>query len=107
MRLDTSYCDLGVQGAQKGSKVGSGASGVHFGENFIKQKLQGTPKLVGVGHLRQPKSRSGRTWAQCDSLEGQCLAIPTYFWYHTRLKNFNTIFNTYFESSRATPGNPS
>ena len=41
------------------------------------------------------------------ALEGQCLAIPTYFWYHTRLKNFNTICNTYFESSLATPGNPS
>ena len=31
------------------------AQTVHFCENFIKQKLQGTPKLVGVGHLRQPQ----------------------------------------------------
>ena len=29
----------------------SGASAVHFGGNFIKQKLLGTPNLVGVGHL--------------------------------------------------------
>ena len=37
-------CIKGVQGA-------SGASTMHIGENFIKQKLQGTPDLVGVGHL--------------------------------------------------------
>ena len=24
---------------------------VHFGENFKKQKLQGTPDLVGAGHF--------------------------------------------------------
>ena len=24
---------------------------MHFGKNFIKQKLQGTPDLVGGGHL--------------------------------------------------------
>ena len=28
-----------------------GASAVHVGENFIKQKLPGTPNLVGAGHL--------------------------------------------------------
>ena len=33
-------CIKGVQGV-------SGASAVHFGKNFIKQKLQGTPDLVG------------------------------------------------------------
>ena len=63
MRLDTPYLDPGVKGAQ----CGSGSSAVHFGKNFIKQKLQGTPNLVGVGHLLDPKSRSGRTWAQCPS----------------------------------------
>ena len=41
----------GVQGAQ----WGSGASWVHFGKNSIKQKLLGTPNLVGVGHLIGPQ----------------------------------------------------
>ena len=40
-------CIKGVQGV-------SGASAVHFGKNFIKQKLQGAPDLVGVGHLFGP-----------------------------------------------------
>ena len=31
------------------------ASAMHFGENFIKQKLQGTPYLVGTGHLFGPQ----------------------------------------------------
>ena len=39
-------------------------------------------------------------------LEGQCLAIPKYFSYHTKPYNY-LLFKTYFESSRATPGNPS
>ena len=43
----------------------SGATAVHFGKNFIKQKLQGTPDLVGVGHFLGPKSGSGKTWAPC------------------------------------------
>ena len=43
----------------------SGVSTVRFGENFIKQKLQGTPDLVGAGHFLGPKSGSGRTWAPC------------------------------------------
>ena len=38
----------GVQGPQKGAQWSFWASGVHFGENFIKQKLQGTPNVVGV-----------------------------------------------------------
>ena len=38
-------------GCIKGVRGASGASTVHFGENFIKQKLLGTPDLVGVGHL--------------------------------------------------------
>ena len=28
---------------------------MHFGENFKKQKLQGTPNLVGAGHLIGPQ----------------------------------------------------
>ena len=28
---------------------------MHFGENFIKQKLQGTPILVGAGQFWTPK----------------------------------------------------
>ena len=43
-------CVKGVQGA-------SGASTVRFGENFIKQKLQGTPNLVKAGHLFGPQIR--------------------------------------------------
>ena len=43
-------CVKGIQGA-------SGASTVHFGENFIKQKLQGAPDLVGAGHLFGPQIR--------------------------------------------------
>ena len=35
------------------------------------------------------------------------LAIPTYFTHQTKPFNLKTIFNTYFESSRATPGNHS
>ena len=38
----------------KGVQGVSGASAVHFGKNFIKQKLQGAPDLVGVGHLFGP-----------------------------------------------------
>ena len=33
----------------------SGALTVHFGENFIKQKLQGTPNLMRAGQLFWPK----------------------------------------------------
>ena len=36
-----------------------------FWQNFIKQKLQGAPDLVGVSHLFGPNSGSGRTWAPC------------------------------------------
>ena len=43
---------LGSREAQKWAEWGLGASAVHFGENFINQKLLGTPNLVGVGHLR-------------------------------------------------------
>ena len=42
-------------GAQKGVQSASGSSGMHFGENFIKQKLQGVPKLVGASHLLGPQ----------------------------------------------------
>ena len=38
-------------GCVKGVWGASGASTVHFGENFIKQKLQDTPNLVWAGHL--------------------------------------------------------
>ena len=39
-------------------------------------------------------------------LEGQCLAILTYFSHHTKPHHFNTIFKTSFESSRETPSHP-
>ena len=54
--LDTLYPDPGVQEAQKGAWWGSGASAMHIGGHFIKQKLQGPLNLVGVGHLLDPKS---------------------------------------------------
>ena len=55
MRLDLPYLDPGVQGVQKGPWWGSGASVVHFGGKFIRQKLLGTPNLVGVSHLIGPQ----------------------------------------------------
>ena len=54
-------------GVRKGGTGCSGASTVRFGENFIKQKLQGTPDLVGRVTFLGPKSGSGRTWAPCPS----------------------------------------
>ena len=54
VKLDTLYPDPVVQVAQKGAQWGSGASAMHFGGYFIKQKLLGTPNLVGVGHLIGP-----------------------------------------------------
>ena len=42
-------------GCVKGVLGASGASTVHFGKNFIIQKLQGAPNLVGVGHLFGPQ----------------------------------------------------
>ena len=39
----------------KGGLGASGASAVHFGENFIKQNLQGAPDLVRAGHLFGPQ----------------------------------------------------
>ena len=53
-------CIKGVWGA-------SVASTMCFVKNFIKQKFQGTPDLVGEGHLFGPRSGSGRTWAPCSS----------------------------------------
>ena len=38
-----------------GAWWGSGASVVHFGGNFFKQKLLDTPNLVGVGLLIAPQ----------------------------------------------------
>ena len=46
-RLPGTGCVKGVWGA-------SGASAMHFGENFLKQKLQG-PNLQGVGHKLGPQ----------------------------------------------------
>ena len=45
----------GSRGHKRGALWGSGASGVHFGGKFIKQKLPGTPNLVGVGHVIGPQ----------------------------------------------------
>ena len=44
-------------GYVKGVRGASGASTVRFGKNFTKQKLQGTPDLVGAGHLFGPQIR--------------------------------------------------
>ena len=54
-------------GYVKGVRGASGASTVNFGKNFIKQKLQSPPDLMGVGNLFGPKSGSGRPWAPCSS----------------------------------------
>ena len=43
----------------------SGASGVHFVKNSLKQKLLGTPNLVGVVHLFGP----------CPDLAGPCVLL--------------------------------
>ena len=53
--LDTPYPDPWGPGAKRRAWWGSWASVVHFGENFIKQKLLGTPNLVGRGHLFRPQ----------------------------------------------------
>ena len=42
-------------GSIKGVQGASGASTMRFGENFIKQKLQGAPDLAGAGHLFGPQ----------------------------------------------------
>ena len=42
-------------GCIKGEQGVSGAPVVHFGINFIKQKFQGAPDLVGMGHLFGPQ----------------------------------------------------
>ena len=39
------------RGPKRGAQWVSGASAVHFGGHFIKQKLLGTPNLVGVSLL--------------------------------------------------------
>ena len=54
----------------KGVQSASGASTVHFGNNFIKQKLLWTPDLVGAGHLFGPQ-----IWIWKDS-------GPMSFWSH-------------------------
>ena len=51
----------------RGAWWGSGASAVCFGDHFIKQKLQGTSKLVGVGHLIVPQIRILKDLGQCAS----------------------------------------
>ena len=52
--VSTRYPPPPGMGCVKGVRGASGASTVRFGENFIKQKLQGTPDLVGAGHLFGP-----------------------------------------------------
>ena len=50
----TWYPHLPGTGCVKGVWGASGASAMHFGENFIKIKLQG-PNLKGVGHILGPQ----------------------------------------------------
>ena len=52
--VSTRYPHPPGTGCVKGVRGASGASTVRFGKNFIKQKLQGTPDLVGAGHLFGP-----------------------------------------------------
>ena len=49
--LTPSTLTPGSQGAKRGAWWGSGASAVHFGGYFIKQKLLCTINLVKVGYL--------------------------------------------------------
>ena len=56
-KVSTRYPHPPGTGCIKGERGASGASTVFFGENFIKQKLQGTPDLVGAGHLFGPQIR--------------------------------------------------
>ena len=65
--VSTRYPTPPGTGCVKGVRGASGASTVRFGKNFIKQKLQGTPDLVGQVTFSGPKSGSGRTWAPCPS----------------------------------------
>ena len=51
----TQYPHTPGTGCVKEVRGASGASTVHFGENFIQQKLQGTPDLVVAGHLFGPQ----------------------------------------------------
>ena len=55
--VSTRYPHPPGTGCVKGVRGASGASTVRFGENFIKQKLQGAPDLVGAGHLFGPQIR--------------------------------------------------
>ena len=61
-------------GCVKGVWGASGASTMSFGKNFIKQKLQGTLDLVGVGHLFGPQIRIWKDlgplsfWSHCHSI---------------------------------------
>ena len=57
---------------------GSGASAVHFGKNFIKQKMLGTPNTVGVGHFY---GRKIQIWKGPDVLlELWCLTFKKSFY---------------------------
>ena len=53
--VSTRYPHPPGTGCVKGVWGASGASTVRFGKNFIKQKLLGTPSLMGVGHLFGPQ----------------------------------------------------
>ena len=60
----------GLQGGPKEGWWGSGASAMHFGGQFFKQKSHRAPNLVGVGHLFGP---------QIQIQKGPCLVC---FWSH-------------------------
>ena len=55
--VSTRYPHPPGMGCVKGVRGASGASTARFGKNYIKQKLQGTPDLVGAGHLFGPQIR--------------------------------------------------
>ena len=55
--VSTRYLHPPGTGCVKGVRGASGASTVRFGKNFIKQKFQGAPDLVGAGHLFGPQIR--------------------------------------------------
>ena len=53
--VSTQYPTPLVTGCIKGVWGASVASTMLFGKNFIKQKLQGTPDLLGASYLFRPK----------------------------------------------------
>ena len=89
-----------AQGAQKGGLVRFWSLRGAFWRKLYQTKVARHPQLSGG---RSPY----RTWR---GLQGPGRPMSGYshiLLVSNQILSLNTIFNTYFESSRATPGNPS